>query len=54
MILKIAVKVAVPHWANYMGNADTRSATRNNKTICLPFSQQDNNANVHDPVKFRN
>jgi len=36
-----------------MGNADTRSATRSNKTICLPFSQQEYNANVHDPVKFR-
>jgi hypothetical protein len=36
-----------------MGNADTRSATRINRTIYLPFFQQNYNANVDDPVEFR-
>jgi hypothetical protein len=36
-----------------MGKADVKSAYRHNKTICLPFSQQDYNANVDDPVNFR-
>ena len=36
-----------------MGKADTKSAHRNNKTICLPFSQEDYNANVDDPINFR-
>jgi len=36
-----------------MGNADTESATRNNRTICLPFSQEDYEATVKNPVEFR-
>ena len=36
-----------------MGKADAQSTHRSNKTICLPFSQQDYNANVNDPVNFR-
>ena len=36
-----------------MGKADLQSAHRSNRTICLPFSQQDYNANVNDPVNFR-
>ena len=36
-----------------MGKADVKSAYRHNKTICLPFSQQDYNANVDDPANFR-
>ena len=36
-----------------MGNADTASATRNKRTICLPFSQEDYEANVKNPVDFR-
>ena len=36
-----------------MGKADVQSTHRSNKTICLPFSQQDYNANVNDPVNFR-
>ena len=36
-----------------MGKADTESATRNNKIICLPFPQEDYNANDDDPIKFR-
>jgi hypothetical protein len=36
-----------------MGNADTASATRNNRTICLPFSQEDYEANIKNPADFR-
>lgn len=36
-----------------MGKADVQSTHRSNKTICLPFSQQDYNANVNDPINFR-
>ena len=36
-----------------MGKADKESATRNNRTICLPFSQEDYNANVVEPANFR-
>lgn len=36
-----------------MGKADLASAHRNNKTICLPFSQEEYNATVADPVAFR-
>jgi hypothetical protein len=36
-----------------MGNADTEPAHRSNKNICLPFSQQDYNANVNNPFNFR-
>ena len=36
-----------------MGKADPHSAHRSNRTICLPFSQQDYNANVNDQANFR-
>ena len=36
-----------------MGKADEKSAYRNNRTICLPFTQEDYNASVADPVIFR-
>jgi hypothetical protein len=36
-----------------MGKADTKSAHRDNKTICLPFSQQVYNANINNAVDFR-
>ena len=36
-----------------MGKADLQSAHRSNITICLPFSQQDYDANVNDPANFR-
>ena len=36
-----------------MGKADTESATKNNRTICLPFSQEVYNANINDPIDFR-
>ena len=36
-----------------MGKADKQSATRSNRTICLPFSQEDYNENVDDPINFR-
>jgi hypothetical protein len=36
-----------------MGKADTTSAHRDNKTICLPFSQQVYNANINNAVDFR-
>jgi len=39
--------------SNYMGNAETESATRNNRTICLPFSQEYYKANIIDPIDFR-
>jgi len=32
-----------------MGKADKESAHRHNRTICLPFSQEDYNANATDP-----
>ncbi len=37
-----------------MGKADKKSATRNNRTICLPFSQDNYNGNIYDPSDFRN
>ncbi len=36
-----------------MGKADTKSAHRDNKTICLPFSQQVYNANINIASDFR-
>jgi len=36
-----------------MGNAETESATRDNRTICLPFSQEIYHANITDPIDFR-
>ena len=36
-----------------MGKADTESATRNNRNICLPFSQEVYNANINNPLDFR-
>ncbi len=36
-----------------MGNEQRESATRNNRTICLPFSQEIYEANIDDPVAFR-
>ena len=36
-----------------MEKADKKSATRNNRTICLPFSQDNYNSNVYDPGDFR-
>ncbi|MBC2734782.1 MAG: hypothetical protein HF981_10525 [Desulfobacteraceae bacterium] len=36
-----------------MGKADTESAHRNNRTICLPFSQEDYNACIKNPIDFR-
>lgn len=36
-----------------MENADTISATRCNRTICLLFSQEEYSTNVEDPLKFR-
>ena len=36
-----------------MGITDVESATRNNRSICLPFSQDVYNANINDPVGFR-
>ena len=36
-----------------MGKADTESTTRNNRTICLPFSQEIYNANINNPLDFR-
>jgi hypothetical protein len=36
-----------------MGKADTESATRNNRSICVPFSQDIYCANVADPENFR-
>ncbi len=36
-----------------MEKTDSESALRKNRTICLPFSQEDYNANVHEPDKFR-
>jgi len=36
-----------------MGKADLTSTHRNNRNICLPFSQEDYDANFHDPERFR-
>jgi hypothetical protein len=36
-----------------MGKADLRSAYQNNKTICLPISQEEYNRIVGDPIAFR-
>ena len=36
-----------------MGKADTESATRNNRNICLPFSQEIYNAHINNPLDFR-
>jgi len=36
-----------------MGKADTKSAHRDNRTICLPFSQQVYNANINNASNFR-
>jgi hypothetical protein len=33
--------------------AEKESAVRNNKTICLPFSQEFYIANIIDPIDFR-
>ena len=37
-----------------MGKTDTESATRNNRTICVPFSQDVYNDNIQNPDTFRN
>jgi len=36
-----------------MGKADTESAHRHNRTICLPFSQEVYDACIKNPVDFR-
>jgi hypothetical protein len=36
-----------------MGKADLSSAYRNNRTICLPISQEEYDAIIDDPKKFR-
>jgi len=36
-----------------MGKADTKSAHRNNRTICLPFSQEEYNVTINDASDFR-
>jgi hypothetical protein len=36
-----------------MGKADTGSTTRNNRSICLPFTQDVYDQNIEDPVSFR-
>jgi len=36
-----------------MGIADSTSANRNKRTICLPFSQDNYEANIHNPDDFR-
>jgi len=36
-----------------MGKADKKSATRNNRTICLTFSQDHYNGNIYDPGDLR-
>ena len=33
-----------------MGKADNKSALQNNRTICLPFSQEDYMPNVERPA----
>ncbi len=35
-----------------MGNADTGSATRNNRSICVPISQEIYSANIADAGNF--
>ena len=35
-----------------MGKADAKSAHRNNRTICLPFSQEVYNANINNAVRI--
>jgi hypothetical protein len=37
-----------------MEKADHKPAHRINRTICLPFSQEEYSANVHEAIKFRN
>ena len=37
-----------------MGIADSTSANRNNRIICLPFSQENYECNIHNPDDFRN
>jgi hypothetical protein len=39
--------------SNYMGNAETESATRSNGNICLPIFQETYNADIIDPIDFR-
>jgi len=36
-----------------MGIADSTSANRNNRIICLPFSQDNYECNIHNPKDFR-
>jgi len=36
-----------------MGKADTESAHRNNRIICLPFTQEVYDANIRNPANFR-
>ena len=36
-----------------MGKADSESAHRNHRTICLAFSQEDYNACIKNPIDFR-
>lgn len=36
-----------------MGKADSKSAHRNNRTICLPFSQEVYNGNINNAFDFR-
>ena len=36
-----------------MGKVDTESATQNNRSICVPFSQEIYTANVSDAKNFR-
>jgi hypothetical protein len=36
-----------------MENTDTKSAPRFNRTICLPFAQEEYSANIQEPVNFR-
>ena len=36
-----------------MGKADTKSAHRNNRTICLPFSQEAYDSCIKKPTDFR-
>ena len=39
--------------SNHMGKTDTGSATRNNRTICLPFSQDVYSEKVRNTSDFR-
>ena len=36
-----------------MGIADETSTNRNNRTICLPFSQENYGCNIYGPLNFR-